>query len=90
MKFKFILTTFLFHFPMCAYSVCEENKFSCVTSDGNYGTCVNDTCRIIQAEEKTDLRFIIVVKYPEAILKVSDKKYCYILNTQNGRFVSKI
>lgn len=86
MKFKFILTIFLIHCPMYAYCVCDENKFSCVTLDGKYGTCVNNTCRTIQAEERKNLRFIIVVKYPEAILNVSDAKYCYELNMQNGRF----
>ena len=51
-------------------SACDVMKYTCSTPDGKYGTCINGTCTVIQAEVRKDLRFKIVVKYPETTLKV--------------------
>ena len=49
---------------------CDQSKFSCMTADGKYGSCVNKTCIVIQAEERAGLRFSVIVKYPESTLMV--------------------
>ena len=59
-------------FSASASSSCDNSNLSCKTATGQYGTCVNNTCQIVEAEVRGNLRFTIVVKYPETTLKVND------------------
>ena len=71
MLFNTIFILCLFGIVTRVECACGEGQFSCQTLDGKYGTCVNKTCVVIKAEERLDLRFSVIVNYPESTLMVS-------------------
>ena len=71
MNFKPVVILCLFGVVSRIECACDQTQFSCKTPDGNYGTCVNKTCVVIQAETRVGLRFSVIVKYPESTLMVS-------------------
>ena len=69
MKFYLILFVILANIVVHAYCTCPEGT-SCMTSKGAYGVCRNDTCILVPAGVRDDLKFAILVKYPEEMLQV--------------------
>lgn len=69
---------------VCVCSACDVMKFTCSTPDGKYGTCINGTCTVIQAEVRKDLRFKIVVRYPETTLKMHNGRELYMRGNALG------
>ena len=49
---------------------CETGK-TCETPDGGTGICTAGVCAVIPTTARKDLKFAIVVKYPEMKLKVN-------------------
>ena len=69
MKFYLILFVILANIVVHAYCTCPEGT-SCMTSKGAYGVCRDDTCILVPAGVRDDLKFAILVKYPEEMLQV--------------------
>ena len=62
--------------PICAYCACDEAAGFCNRTDGSTGWCRNGTCVHLSATVRNNLRFNIIVKYPETTLQVK----CFIYN----------
>lgn len=63
---------------------CDQYQFSCKTPDGKYGTCVNKTCVVIEAEKRVGLQFSVIVKYPESTLMSHGGKDLYMRGNALG------
>ena len=85
-RLQYFLVLGLLSLPAVVHCACDVNKFSCKTADGRWGACDYGTCVVIQAEVRSNLRFSIVVKYPERNMKVNIKR-TYTFSFSSLRFL---
>ena len=60
----------LLFLPTYIHCACTEESV-CVTPDGKAGVCLGGVCSVLTPGVRNDLKFTIIVKYPEAQLQVN-------------------